>query len=199
MSHSHQKDNSSRPAQSRGSNSPASAPQQSGQAQPAPAAEQNPAGRDHVPLRQNQPGQQQQYQARAAQPAQGQSAQGAPNRVGQNQAGQAQSPDDTAAADSRKVAARQENDRLQSANRREDGADRQGSSFDNADGGVADAARRQSVESNRPSASTPQDKEGGEVGQDASRGSQRTAATARDAGSTNRNQTDKDRQAMKNR
>ena len=39
--------------------------------------------------------------------------------------------------DSRNVAARQENDRLQSANRREDGADRQGSSFDNAAGGVA--------------------------------------------------------------
>lgn len=200
MSHSQPHDSPSRSPQPQGARPSGSAPRNQSQPQNPSAAPQNPPGREHEPLRQKQPGQQQQYQARNTPPAQaGPGAQGTPNRVGQNQAGQAQSREDRDAADSRKVAARQENDRLQSANRREDGADRQGASFDNAEGGIADAARRQSVEPNRPSPGTPQGEEGGEVGQDASRGSQRTAGTAREPGSTNRNQTDKDRQAMKNR
>ena len=205
MSHSPQ-DKSSRSASSPLSQPAAAAPQKQGQPQKRPAGAQNPPGRAPAPDLQDQPSQQQQLKARPAAEQKtksaavpGKAAQGAQNRVGQNQAGQAQSGEDTAAADSRKVAARQENDRLVSANRREDGADRQASSLETAGGGLADAARRQSVERHQPSPATPQGEEGGEVGRDAAKGTQRTAGTAKPAGATSRNQTDKDRQAMKGR
>jgi hypothetical protein len=142
------------------------------------------------------------------------------NRVGQNQAGQAEGPADASAADSRKLAARRENDRFKAAGRREDGADRLGGSYDQNATGTGAAAQRAQAAPNTPNGDragadrlninrSPMDDAGSaddgdgpghEVGRDASRAATtRSANASRVADQTNSNQTDKDRTAMKNR
>ncbi len=165
--------------------------------------------------RQQQPAQQQQYQSRPGQnaPAPQQPAGAPPNQLGQNQAGQAQGRPDPQAA------TRQQGERFQASRRREDGADRPGSSYDPNASGTSAAAQRAQPSPNTPNGEragrdqvninrSPMDEagsvdEGGqghEVGRDASRAATtRSANASRVADQTNSNQTDKDRQAMKNR